>query len=117
MPCQWCAISYDHRRAFALIQAAFDAEPGAKLRNLYARLKIHRDTGAAIIWEATGLTPEDWRQREIKRQAAELLAGQPTKSVKEVAAHFNLTTNGLRRLTLRQCGLTPTEIRGTKTQR
>lgn len=113
----WCAVSFDHRRAFVLIKTAFDADPGAKLRDLYARLKIHRDTGAAIIWEAAGLKPEVWRQREINRQATELLVGHPTKSVKEVAAQFKLTTNGLRRLTVRQCGLTPTEIRRTRTRR
>jgi AraC-like DNA-binding protein len=108
-------MSCDHGRVFALIVAAFDAAPGAKLRQIAANLRVHRHTVAAIIQQQTGLRPRVWRRREIACRAKSVLIDWPTLSVKEVAAKFDLTSNGLRRLLLRECGLTPTALRANTT--
>jgi len=104
-------MSNDHDRVFALIGEAIDATPGATLREIAARLRIHPQTVAGIIRHVTGLNAEVWRQRRVAARAGRALGDHPEMSIKEVAALCSLTTNGLRRLLVRQYGLTPTQMR------
>jgi AraC-like DNA-binding protein len=110
-------MSSDHDRVFALIVAACNAAPGASLRQVAARLRVHRHTVSGILLEETGFTWRAWRRREVATHARDMLIQQPGLSVKEVAAGVDLTTNGLRRLLLREFGLTPTEIRRGRRRR
>lgn len=108
-------MSCDYRRAFGLIEAMLDATPGATLRAMSAKLRLHPDTTAAIIRQVTGKSASAWRQEAVAARARQVLREHPTVSVKEVAAGVNLTSNGLRRLLLRQFRLTPTQIRTGET--
>ena len=104
-------MSCDHGRAFLLVAAEIDAMPSATLRTIAVRLRIHPQTVAAIIRDATGLKAECWRQRRLAEKAHHGLVDHPEMSIKEIAARFGMTTNGLRRLMQRQYGLTSTRIR------
>jgi AraC-like DNA-binding protein len=90
----------------------FARTPGATLSGVARRVGRHLHTVETEIEAESGKSPRDWKDERLAEAVEERLVAQPDRSVKEVAADFGRTTNGLRRLMRRHCGKTPTEIRG-----
>lgn len=99
-----------------MVVAEHRRNPGATIVGLAARLRLHRETLGRIITVATGLSAGAWREEQIEQGVRRALMASPTDSIKEVAARFGFTTSGLRRFTVRRCGMTPTQLRRVRVQ-
>lgn len=107
-------VSVDYDRVFALIVAVCEKRPSMSLGQTARHLQVHRHTVTTIIKEQTSLSWRTWRRRAVAARALRLLEERPMMSIKEVAAACELTTDGLRRLLIRECGRTPTDLRGSR---